>query len=841
MSKLVALLSGPLLFSPLLAQEVPVPPPAPAAPAAAGQPVTPNPPEVLPDGNVGPAVDMITPVPPPKIEFGAQVEGMAALPDNIQLQSQGAEGNAKEEVRFRGPIHMKGDNGLEVFSDRVTWKAVEKCLIFEGNVSVYQGNMLQRGEQSVYFYETRQLTMSGIRASVDPIFMESGKFRAETINGKTVYVGEDAGITTNDEEVPNYWVRSAETRIYPEDKIVFKNLRLYAGDTPVFWLPYLSQPLNSELGYHFVPGARSNWGPYLLNTYGIMLGGDYNAETGEHENQWLLSQWHLDLRGRRGIGTGVDLRNSKDESNENLTGLSLYYLNDLNPNISRSGVERGFVNEDRYKVKLKQRVPFKLPDDATWYADANLTLLSDLYYLEDFDPDRYSDDPYPDNTLGVFRRDDKSLLSLYGRFQINDFYRTDTRSPEIAFDQARGPLFGLPILHEGSTSFGILGDKVSDVRRGSIIDPLLDLPAGSPAANRLLSQLGGYERILAERYLDYAANGDPRAEAVRAQLLDTGFTRLHTFHDFSLPLDLPDGFAFTPHVGGGYTRYDSVEGPVNSFDRSLAYIGAEASVKFSKDLGGYQNHDWGLDGLLHVIQPYANWSLMSADELDDTHPRIDRLTFTTRPRPLSPTRYTAIDDFADWNTLRLGTRNRLITKRDGQSYEWLFVDTYIDAYLENQSQNIDSNFSNLYNDVRWNPLPWMTASFETQFPLLDGGSGFTEFATSLEFQVTENFEFSLGYRHLDNHPVLVDSNRVDLRTYTRLAENWGIGTRHMLEMDDGTLELQQYTLHRDLGNWVAGVGITHRDNRLKEEFGIMFSLTLRDLPSASLPFTLDAQ
>ena len=57
-------------------------------------------------------------------------------------------------------------------------------------------------------------------------------------------------------------------------KVVFENLKVYAGEVPVFWFPYLAQPLDAELGYHFIPGARSTWGAYLLNTYGIMLGED---------------------------------------------------------------------------------------------------------------------------------------------------------------------------------------------------------------------------------------------------------------------------------------------------------------------------------------------------------------------------------------------------------------------------------------------------------------------------------------------------------------------------------------------------------------------------------------
>ena len=106
---------------------------------------------------------------------------------------------------------------------------------------------------------------------------------------------------------------------------------------------------------------------------------------------------------------------------------------------------------------------------------------------------------------------------------------------------------------------------------------------------------------------------------------------------------------------------------------------------------------------------------------------------------------------------------------------------------------------------------------------------------------SRDMELSLAYSHLNSHPVLLDSDRIELGTYVRLAENWGIGTRHTFEMDDGVLEVQQYTLHRDLGNWVFGMGVTHRDNRFEDEFGVIFSLSLKDFPSASLPFRLDAE
>ena len=124
-----------------------------------------------------------------------------------------------------------------------------------------------------------------------------------------------------------------------------------------------------------------------------MLGGKTNEVTGENEDAWLLSRWHLDLRSKRGIGTGVDLVDTRVENSEEITGLSFYYLNDLAPDTRRSGVPRGFVNEDRYRVELKYRVSPDFPDDAEWRIDSNLTLLSDRHYLEDFDPQDYRVDP----------------------------------------------------------------------------------------------------------------------------------------------------------------------------------------------------------------------------------------------------------------------------------------------------------------------------------------------------------------------------------------------------------------------------------------------------------------
>jgi LPS-assembly protein len=790
------------------------------------------------DEAVAPPVERIQPVPTPEIPLGELQEG-PVLPENLKINNHGGtiEGNS-EGISLGGPVHVSGDNGLEIFSKRANVDLKAKSVTFDEDVSVYQGNVMQRGARAVYFYETGVIDASELRISMDSILLESGKFISKGSGSDRVFIGENAGISTHDIQDPSFWVRSDKTTVYPGERVTFQNLKLYAGDTPVFWLPYLSQPLDGELGYHIAPGARTNWGPFLLNSYGIMLGGEPNPFTGENDDAWLLSKWKLDLRTTRGAAFGLDLVDTRQKFRDEISGLSFYYAHDLDSTSSRTGIARTSVNSSRLDVALKTRYNLDIEQDANWRLDTNLNYLSDKYYLEDFDPRIYRINPAPDNTIGIYRRDDDSLLSIFGRFRVNDFYRADTQSPEIALDQTRKPIFGSPILHEGQTSFSIRGVEATDTTRRNILSPLLTLPPGHPSVPGLLQQLNGYERSLVQqiRALSAINSLDPRIPQLRAQLLDTGFNRFHTNHSFTTPFTYKDWFTFTPHIGGAYTHYSAVQGPAASDERLILHGGAEAALRFSKNYGDISNRGLGLNGLLHVFRPYVNWSVSSVDELNQDYPKIDRLTFTTRPRSLDPMRYTAIDEFNSWNIIRVGGRHQLITHRDDQSHEWLYLDTYMDSYINDPEGN--RNYSNLYNDVRWQPLPWLGIDFETQLPVFDSGSGFSELSSRVRFMPNENWEFSVAYRQLNNHPVLLDSNRVDLTTYIRLSENWGVGSQHIFEMDDGTMEFQQYSVQRELGDWIAGVGVSHMDNRYQDEFGIIFSLTLKSFPSASLPLNL---
>ena len=231
------------------------------------------------------------------------------------------------------------------------------------------------------------------------------------------------------------------------------------------------------------------------------------------------------------------------------------------------------------------------------------------------------------------------------------------------------------------------------------------------------------------------------------------------------------------------------------------------------------------------MQPYATASVLQTDNLDPDFNPIDRLTASTRPRTLNPGRFAAIDALNDWQILRLGARNTILTKRDDSTHQWLSIDTYVDIF--GNDPEFDRNVSNLYSDLHWSPLPWLNLTLETQLPLFSN-SNFTEFSTGLQFMPNEDTQLEVRHRYLESHPILFDSNLLEISTYHRINEEWGISSTHRWEFEDNQLEFQQYSLHRNLDSWAFTIGFFGREDIDTTEYGVTLGFTLTDFPSLSL-------
>jgi hypothetical protein len=172
-----------------------------------------------------------------------------------------------------------------------------------------------------------------------------------------------------------------------------------------------------------------------------------------------------------------------------------------------------------------------------------------------------------------------------------------------------------------------------------------------------------------------------------------------------------------------------------------------------------------------------------------------------------------------------------------QSYSLAGLNTYMDLYGQDP-EGLNRNYSNLYNELFYRPVPWLAFSADTQLPI-GGTASYTEANYGVTFMPSKNLSFTVGNQYINDHPLFPNSNLVYSRIYARLNDNWAFSMNHVYESATHLMEYQSYSLHRDLNSWVASLGFLERDNSGTKEIGVVFSLTLKDFPQLTVPLDTD--
>jgi LPS-assembly protein len=403
--------------------------------------------------------------------------------------------------------------------------------------------------------------------------------------------------------------------------------------------------------------------------------------------------------------------------------------------------------------------------------------------------------------------------------------------PELSWEVARTPLFNGPIFYESTNSASWLHRAFA-----------------APTGNQSIDLSAG------------ALNPD------------YSVFRFDSFHQFTFPKTYFGWLSVVPNIGFRGTYYSSTgsfteSDPSNGLSEGLLTengarvrfamnAGVEASFKLSKVFEGVQARWLGLDGLRHVIQPYADFSW----ESKPTVPSSDLLPFdqyipSTRLQAIDFPQFNSIDSLDRWTILRLGMRNRLETRRDTTTVNWLSVDTYFDVDFDNPLGQITPPaitsvsrttplttqkelFSNVFNEVKFQPVPWAYLSVDSQVPLLD--QGFWEVNTSCDWTINPNVEVRIGHQYLQSNPNYVDSSELSFYTYLRMNDNWGFSIYEDYEFKTGMVNQQTYAIHRDLSSWASAIGLNITNNGSgKRQIALVVTFTLKDLPRFGLPINLD--
>jgi lipopolysaccharide assembly outer membrane protein LptD (OstA) len=730
---------------------------------------------------------------------------------------------ADGDTRFENGTAVADDNvqihygGIAIYADHAEYNPDTRDVLLLGNVRIYSGSDLFNGQRIFYNLETKQTRALEFDGGHGPLKFSS---LAAKGFGTRQFNLSDSDITTDDSSMPGWHVHAKTIRVYTNDRVVMLNSTLYVGKIPVMWLPYVYSNLKQN-GFQFTPGYYSTWGAYLLSSYTMPLG------TGDN----FLLTLRNDYRSQHGYAVGLDANFKFGKNDQDIGKFLVYYANDTDPSAFKDTIP-ATTDPSRYRIGYQQK--FYLSDDL--YATFDMTKLSDANFMQDFYPIENTFNPQPDNNVSLTKLDEVYQASLVTRWQMNQFQETTQRKPEASIEFKDEPLLGLPIFYDGTTAVGQL--------------------------NRTFS------------------TNNPLGFTNTPSNINYGATRFDTFHQLSAPLNLFGWLATIPTVGirgtfynqGGnyqnsngviqtvpYTPYtpsstNSIVSTGNVF-RPIFNASLENSFKISQSFEGVQSGWLGLDGLRHVFQPYSDLSYVYAGGPNVNQVlQFDRLLpnntnsptksgyapSSTQLEPLQFPQFAAIDAIDTWSIWRLGVRNRLQTRRDGDTYDWLYLDTFCDVNGNNPYMN--GPLSNLNNRLTFAPVSWFNLKIGSQVPM--DSEGFTEFNTDFDFMPVKNFSVGIGTRYINNYMGIVTDNQYPLNFFWRVNDNWSLSAQEIYNSQPNqpdSLLYQRYTINRDLSSWIMSFGVQVYNNAQsttqpgQTQYGALLSFTLKDLPQITMP------
>ena len=674
--------------------------------------------------------------------LAAAVAGFAQEPDNKWYLDapEGAEFNVDTGVAIATNGITVRYGGSTLTARRASVNQHTGLAVAEGDVRIERGGQVWAGERVEYNFKTRHLAAEEFKAGQSPYFVRGQLVLGDQNAG--VYLGVNGEVTSDDYSDPGVRLHARKVIIVPDDYIEAYDATLYAKGIPVFYYPHYRRKLGRHPNnFVLVPGYRSLHGPYLLTSYNMYWNDQFDGAL------------HLDMRQKRGFGYGPDV--NFNSTNYGSGQFKYYYTRDDDPGLDFNNVP---IDDDRQRIWFAHRVTVR----SNLTAKVAVRYQSDAQIVRDFFESEYRKNIQPSTFANVNQLWSNFSLDVLAQPQINPFFETVERLPDVKLTGFRQQILQTPFYYETDSSAGYFRRRIPE-----------------PGTN------------------DF--------EAFRGD----------TYHQITLPETFLGWLNVVPRVGGRFTHYGEAHGSgatTDEEDRAVFNTGAELSFKASALWPGVSSSFWEINGVRHIIEPSVNYAFVPHPTRSPSRlPQFDYEFPTTRLLPIEFPDYNSIDSIDSQNVLRFGLRNRFQTKRR------LGVDNFVNwaLYMDwRMNPRPDQNtFSDIYSDLDLKPFSWLVLSSETRYDL--DAKRFREANHSLTLTPGDRWSYTFGHRFLREVPALGPDSGNNLfysSIYYRLSENWAAHARHYFEARDGVLQEQQYTLYRDMRSFTAGLSFRVRES-----------------------------
>jgi hypothetical protein len=478
----------------------------------------------------------------------------------------------------------------------------------------------------------------------------------------------------------------------------------------------------------------------------------------------------LDGYADRGVGFGAGLTYDLEPCGAGAA--RGYYLYDGNPPEDPATGET--VAADRFRVRFEHAVTLR----TNFTAKVAVRHAGDRYVERDFFESEYRENVQPRTFVEAQQAWRNLTLNVLAAPRLNDFFETVERLPDVRLRAHRLRLGQSPLYYESAQSVACLRRR-------------------------------------------FAYDVEPEYEAFRAD----------TLQQVLLPHTLFGWLNVTPRAGGRFTYYGETDGrDLDDQTRWVFNTGAEVSAKASRTWAGAESRFWDVQGLRHILEPSLNYAYTPEPDARPLElPQFDRLLPTLRPLPVLFPDYHAIDSVDAQNVLRFGLRNLLQTRRAAglaDLVDWaLLMDWRLDP---GRGQD---DLGDLYSELDFQPRDWLLVTSEVR--LDPNRSALRETDTRLTLLPGELWSLGVGHRFLETSDLTgLGNNLVTTRLTWKLSENWALRVSHALELRDGTLEEQYYTVYRDLRSFTGALTLRWRADRgnQPDDFTIGASISLKAFP-----------
>ena len=349
--------------------------------------------------------------------------------DSVKISKESGWMDYTGEVRF-----TKGNTILT--ADKMSYNTRDRIARVEGNVLLIRGEFSIACDKMTYNVKED----SGIAEFVLSYTQSWYGWGKEIIRvSKDEYHIMDGYITTDPYPEPGWRIEAKEIKLFPGDKITSKHITMYVGNMPVMYLPFYRvsleekhSPLSVEVGH------TEEWGTYALVAYDLLLNGG------------LHTIFHLDYRSEKKWAEGIDIVGYQQNGGKFKS--TFYYADDKNRIIELVDGEEISVEDERHRTDLKGYHPFK----DSWDIRYELHKFSDEDFLKDFFRKEYEDDSQPETYINVSKYHPNWTFNMFGKKQVNDFYTTTERLPDVSMEFANRRIGQTPFYHDGIDSMAFL-------------------------------------------------------------------------------------------------------------------------------------------------------------------------------------------------------------------------------------------------------------------------------------------------------------------------------------------------------------------------------------------------